>query len=228
MSPHLPAFLDVVEAVREQTSRLLGSTIGYSDEDWAAPTALTGWTRSHVAAHLAEGASAMVRVIRGMHSQIPRSLYDSESAKRLGIELGSLASGLELQIRLDTSASALQNEFSLLEDDRREVALSPGHPVRADTIPLARLSEVVLHHVDLGGCLEPGDLSDETEAALLQFHIERIGRHGDYPPLHLVSDTGFEGSVGLPGEATEMHGPASDLLLWLTRGHESPRLYRAT
>lgn len=227
MPPVRPPFSDVVDAVREQTSLLLGLTIGYSDEDWAAPTSLTGWTRSHVAAHLAEGARGMVRVIRSLHSGIPRRMYDSEAANQRAIELGALADGLDLQIRLDTSASELQAEFGALADDDRSVALRTGYRIDARDIPLARLSEVVLHHVDMGSILEQSDLAPDIAQALLAFHIDRIGHRDDYPPLRLVADEGYVGSVGQPGATRAMHGPAADLLVWLTRGIETPRLYRA-
>ncbi|GAA3855682.1 maleylpyruvate isomerase family mycothiol-dependent enzyme [Tessaracoccus defluvii] len=227
MPPVRPPFSDVVDAVREQTALLLGLTISYSDEDWAAATSLTGWSRSHVAAHLAEGARGMVRVIRSLHSGIPRRMYDSEAANQRAIELGALADGLDLQIRLDTSASELQAELAALEDDDRLVSLRAGYQVPAHDIPLARLSEVVLHHVDMGCILEESDLVPGIAEALLAFHVERIGHRDDYPPLRLVADEGYIGSVGRPGATTGMHGPSADLLVWLTRGIETPRLYRA-
>ena len=45
---------------------LLGRTIAYSPEDWAASTRLPGWTRSHVAAHLIKGARSLAQVCRGL------------------------------------------------------------------------------------------------------------------------------------------------------------------
>lgn len=220
-------FSQVVDAVREQTSLLLGSTIGFTDEDWARPTPLSGWTRSHVAAHLADGAVAMLRVIEGLRIGVEQRLYDSDAAKRRAIELGALASGLDLQIRLDTSASALQAELAQLEDDDRPVVLRAGYRMPAQLLPLARLSEVVLHHMDIRGQLEAVGLSGPIAVELLSFQVERIGRSGDYPPLRLVADEGFTGMVGRISDPTEMHGPAADLLAWLARGTESSRIYRA-
>lgn len=220
-------FPQVVDSVREQTSLLLGSTIGFTDEDWARPTALSGWTRSHVAAHLADGAMAMIRVIEGLRQGIEQRLYESDAAKRRSIELGALASGLDLQIRLDTSASTLQVELPDLEFDARPVELRAGYRLPFRQLPLARLSEVVLHHMDLAPHFEPRDLPAAIAVELLRFQVDRIGRSGDYPPLKVVADEGYTGVVGRIGDGIEMHGPAGDLLAWLARGTESPRIYRA-
>ena len=221
-------FAEVVSAVRDHTALLLGTTIGYSDDDWAAPTGLAGWTRSHVAAHLAEGAHGMVRVIHGIDSGTPTRMYESQAAKHHAIEIGALTSGLALQIRLDTSASELQREFAALEGDTRPVALRAGYRIPASQIPLARLGEVVLHHMDLGSQFSTADLTPEIAVALLAFHVDRIGRRDDFPPLRLVADEGYEGSVGRSGMPTQMNGPAGDLVAWLARGTESPRIYRSS
>lgn len=227
MSTERATTSQVVDSVREQTALLLGSTIGFTDEDWASPTPLSGWTRSHVAAHLADGAEAMVDVCQALLAGRERRLYTSDAAKRRSIELGALASGLELQIRLDTSASALQLELPLIEHSDRLVELRAGYRIAAQLLPLARLSEVVLHHMDLNPEFDGSELPAPIAVELLTFQADRIGRNGDYPPIHLVSDEGFTGTVGRVGPATELRGPAADLLGWLARGKETPRIYRA-
>ena len=220
-------FGDVVETVREHTSLLLGTTISYSEDDWAEPTALSGWTRSHVAAHVVEGALGMVRVIDGLHSGVSQRMYESEAEKHRAIELGALDGGLDLQIKLDTSASELQTHLLALEDDDRPVTLRAGYRIEARQIPLARLSEVVLHHIDLGSQFSSRDLSPEIATALLAFQVELIGRRDDYPPLRLVADEGYEGLVGRDGDPAIFHGPAAALWAWLARGIESNDIYRA-
>lgn len=220
-------FADIVSAVRNHTSLLLGTTIGYSEEDWAAPTRLTGWTRSHVAAHLAEGAHAMLHVIHGLAEGQSVRMYASQAAKQHAIEIGALKGGLELQIQLDTTASKLQLELAALEGDTRPVTLRPGRRFPAHQLPLARLGEVVLHHMDLGGQFSTADLTRQLAVALLTFQVELLGRRDDLPPLRMVADEGFEGTVGRSGIPTQMNGPAADLFVWLARGTESSRIYRS-
>ncbi|MBB1513130.1 maleylpyruvate isomerase family mycothiol-dependent enzyme [Tessaracoccus sp. MC1627] len=219
-------FVDVVAAVREHTSQLLGRTIGLSDEDWSAPTALPGWTRSHVAAHLVDGARRLVRVIDGLHSGQSRTMYDSEAEERRTIELGALAGGLELQIQLDTTASELQELFGSLEGDSSPVDLRPGYRIKAWQIPLSRLGEVVLHEMDLDSRSTTMDLASETAVSLLAFQVERLAHRHDRPAVRLVADEGYEAVLDGGGDFTEVRGPAADLIAWLARGVNSPRLIR--
>ncbi|MFT3889510.1 MAG: maleylpyruvate isomerase family mycothiol-dependent enzyme [Arachnia sp.] len=223
--PRAP-FSAVLDAVREHTSMLLGTTIGYSTEDWAAPTDLVGWTRSHVAAHLVEGARGMIRVIQGHHAGAPVHMYGSEAERWHAVELGALGTGLELQIGLDTSASELQSELPALEGDDQRLELRTGYVIPASSIPLARLSEVVLHHMDLGWRLGVEDLAPDIAVALLEFQVWRLGALPDIPPTRLIADEGFEDIVGPDGVRETLRGPAVDLIAWLSRGVESDRLTR--
>lgn len=226
MPTNRAVFAAVVSAIREQTSVLLGTTIGFSEEDWAAPTALTGWTRSHIAAHLVQGAEALTRVVESSALGFTRRLYASEADKRLAIEVGALATGLDLQIGLDTSAGALQLVLPSVEADEREVALRAGLKMPAHDLPLARLSEVTLHHFDLGGP-GPSGLDPAVAVELLRFEVGRIGEREDIAPARLIADEGFDRFVGRPGKAIEVRGPAADLVIWLTRGLASPRVSRS-
>ena len=220
-------FVDVVAAVREHTSQLLGRTIGFSDEDWAAPTALPGWTRSHVAAHLVDGARRLVRVIDGLHSGQLRTMYDSDAEERRTIEMGALAGGLDLQIQLDTTASELQELFPSLEGDRSPVLLRPGYGIEAWQIPLSRLGEVVLHEMDLEARSSTMNLAPETAVSLLAFQVERLAGRDDRPSVRLVADEGYDATLDGPGDRTEVRGPAVDLIAWLARGVDSSRLIRS-
>lgn len=227
MSTSRARFADVVAAVREHTSLLLGHTISFSDEDWARPTTLPGWTRSHVAAHLVDGARGLVRVIDGMHSGRPCTMHVSEDAERRSIELGALAGGLELQIHLDTTASELQELLGALEGDDTRVWLRPDYPIHAWQIPLARLGEVVLHHMDMGSDTSTTDLAPETAVSLLAFQVERMTERHHPPSLRLVADEGYEATLEGDGDRAEVRGPAGDLIAWLARGVKSPRLIRS-
>lgn len=221
-TPDATAFAELVDATREQTSALLGSTIAYSVDDWAAPSRLSGWTRSHVAAHLVENAKAMIRLCRGLTEDRLRRLYADEESKRLAIEVGALADPLTLQIELDTTASELQAAFANLDDAGRTVALGPSLVVAAGELPLARLSEVVLHHSDLTG--EPPQVSGAVLNALLDFQLRRDANRSNLPPVLVMSDEGFSARAGGEGDTATLMGPGVDLLLWLARGVDSPAI----
>ena len=214
----------ILETVREHTHLLLGATIGFSEEHWAQPSGLPGWSRSHVAAHLVENARGLVRVCRGLAEGRPARMYPSHTGKIRAVERGSLAGGLELQIQLDTTASELQTVLPMLEGNTELVELRAGYRLPAEQIPLARLFEVVVHAVDLDIDDHEVRLSDEIAVDLLRFDSERLGRRPDLPGMLLLADEGFQIRLGAEGDFETVGGPAADLLLWLARNISSPRL----
>lgn len=221
-SPDAAAFAELVEATRNQTAAMLGSTIAYTPEDWAAPSRLQGWTRSHLAAHLVQNARAMTRLCRGLAKGRLKRLYHDDESKRIAIEMGALADPLTLQIDLDTTASELQAAFTGLDDLSRTVALGPSLVIAAGDLPLARLSEVVLHHSDMTG--QRPELSGPVLDALLDFQLRRDAGRSTLPPVLIMSDEGFSAHAGGEGDTSTVMGPGVDLLLWLARGIDSPDL----
>ncbi|RMB59708.1 maleylpyruvate isomerase family mycothiol-dependent enzyme [Tessaracoccus antarcticus] len=218
------AFDVILEAVREHTHVLLGATIGFSDEQWAQPTGLPGWTRSHVASHLVENARGLVRVCRGLAEGRPARMYPSHADKMRSIERGALAGGLRLQINLDTTASELQTQLPMLHGNSTPVELRAGDPMPADQIPLARLFEVVVHSVDLDVAGHEVHLHTDIALDLLAFESERLGRRPDLPGMLLLPDEGPQIRLGAEGDFSTIGGPADELVLWLARGIVSPRL----
>ncbi|MDU7360122.1 MAG: maleylpyruvate isomerase family mycothiol-dependent enzyme [Propionibacteriaceae bacterium] len=219
MTQHL-AFPEVLEAIRNQTTRLLGATIEFSEDDWAAPTALPGWTKSHVAAHLVEQANRLARAL-GSSGEPSHPL--PEHAQRLELEQLALDAGLALQIQLDESAGALQEVLPKLEDRDEEIQVTPQWRIRAAHIPVLRLRELLVHHYDLIG----RTAFDVRQAVLLtvaRFETLRPRRE-EVPPVLIVADEGFSARIGEDsGATTTVIGPLADLCLWLTRGVASENL----
>ncbi len=203
---------------------LLGATIGFSEEHWAQPSGLPGWSRSHVAAHVVENARGFIRICRGMALLRPTRMYASPSEKMRDIEEGALAGGLRLQIDLDTSASELEALLPPLEGNDTSVELRPGYRIPAEQIPLARLYEVVIHSIDIGVDVHQDNFGVGIAEMLLAFEAERIGRRPDLPGMLILSDEGYRARLGDDDGFDTVGGPALDLLLWLARGIDSPRL----
>lgn len=214
----------ILEAVREHTHVLLGATIGFSEEHWAQPSGLPGWSRSHVAAHLVQNARGLIRVCHGIAEGRPTRMYASHAQKVRDVERGALSGGLQLQIDLDTTASELQVELPPLEGNDNLVELRAGYRLPADEIPLARLLEVVVHSVDLDIDDHEMRVADGLALDLLHFEAERLGRRPDLPGILLLADEGTPIRLGAEGGFETVGGPAADLLMWLVRGIDSPRL----
>ncbi|GAA3708564.1 maleylpyruvate isomerase family mycothiol-dependent enzyme [Microlunatus aurantiacus] len=221
---------DKLTAVRAlvtvSTQRLLGDTIGVDQDAWRGPSSLPRWTRGHVATHLARQADALGRLVDWARTGTRQEMYASPQVREDEIEQGAGRTGLELQVDLDTSAERLIEAFAGLDDDGAEngsgsawdteVELRGGQRVVARLLPLARLTEVVLHHVDLDIGFGVSDVDPETAEWLLEWSAYRLGARDEFPRLELVSDSGFRTTLGSSGDARRVTGSSPALLGWLT------------
>jgi maleylpyruvate isomerase len=204
--------------VTTATQRLLGDTILVADERWRAPSRLPGWTRGHVATHIARHADALVRLAQWAQTGERQDMYPSPEHRVKEIEAGSPRSGLDLQIDLDTSAGHLSAAFDELDGASAwdaVVEMGGGMQVPARLLPLARLLEVVIHHVDLDIGYEITGIDTQTAEWLLEWCAFRLRERDGFPRLQLTSDTGFTTTVGGSGEPIAVSGGSTHLLGWL-------------
>jgi maleylpyruvate isomerase len=217
-----PDELSVVrDLVDHATQRLLGDTIEVTDEQWAEPSALPGWTRAHVATHLARNADAVARLAAWAATGERQDMYASPEARDAEIEQGAARSGMELQVDLDSSADRLTEAFAVLDAAGRwtdQVETRGGQQVPARILPLMRLAEVALHHVDLDTGYTVDQLDPAAALWLLQLVAHRMASRADCPALTLAPTGGDPVEVGPgAGDRTVVTGSATALLGWVTR-----------
>jgi maleylpyruvate isomerase len=222
MSAPTASAADQLETVRslvaQATQRLLGDTISVSDEDWRRPSRLPNWTRAHVATHLARQADAIGRLTEWARTGDRRDMYSPADQRETDIEAGAGRTGLELQIDLDTSAGRLAEAFDGLDEAEAwdvVVEMRGGMRVPARLLPLSRLLEVVIHHVDLDIGFDVGDIDQQMAEWLLEWCAFRLRHREEFPRLVLTSDSGFTINVGSSGEPRPLTGSSSNLLGWL-------------
>lgn len=218
-APGVEQLSAVRDLVRTATSRLLGDTIAVADEDWRAPSRLPHWSRAHVATHLARHADAVRRLTRWAVTGEREEMYISPQQRDDEIEAGATRPGLELQIDLDTSAGQLEDAFAALDHAAAwdaGVELRGGLQVSARLLPLARLTEVVVHHVDLDVGFGVDDIDDTTAAWLLEWSAYRLRHRDEFPRLELKSTSGLTISIGSSGRPITVRGTNARLLGWLT------------
>jgi maleylpyruvate isomerase len=204
--------------VKTATQRLLADTMLVTDEQWRASSRLPDWTRGHVATHIARQADALCRLGNWALTGKRLDMYASPEQRAAEIEAGAGRSGLDLQIDLDTSAGRLTSVFDELDaSDSWDavVEMRGGLKVPARLLPLARLLEVVIHHVDLDVGYEITDIDTQTVEWLLEWCTFRLRAREDFPKLELTSDTGFTTTVGSVGEPAAVTGGSAQLLGWL-------------
>ncbi len=206
------------ESLAAADRRLLGDTIAVSDADWRSDTALPGWTRAHVATHLARHADAFSRLTEGLVAGRQESMYPGD--RDAEIEAGAGRNGLEIQTDLDTSAGRLAAAFDRLDRAGgwdRPVTLPKGNRLPAGLLPSARLFEVVVHHLDLQLGLEVDDIDDRTAELCLRWVCRRQAGRDDFPALRLQPEGRAPITLGRPSpDTTPVRGRANRLLGWLT------------
>lgn len=197
------------------TQSLLRDTLTLDDADWRAPSLLPGWSRAHVATHIARNADALRRAIAAARSGDPTPLYPSETVKYNDIERGAERGGLDLQIDLDTSAGELANLGDRVEDWMVPVRFLGGEfPLSVTT--LVRLQEVSMHHLDLD-CGFSWDAIEPVPARwLLQWMLLLVRDDPTLPAVDVTSDSGESARIGGVGVRTEVSGPDAALWAWLT------------
>lgn len=223
--PRTAAAPDQLAEVRDllghATQRLLGDTIEVTDERWAQPSALPDWTRAHVASHVARNADAIGRLAAWAATGERLPMYASADARDTEIEQGAGRSGMELQVDLDSSAGRLSDAFAALDHPDRwseQVETRGGQQVPARILPLMRLAEVVLHHVDLDTGYTIEQVDPDAALWLLQLAAHRLSSRSDYPALTLVPASGDPVDVGpAADQRAVVTGSATGLLGWLTR-----------
>ena len=197
--------------IQEATQRLLGDTIGISDGDWNRASLLPGWSRAHVAAHVSANADALAELIDEARQGRSVALYSDEEVRTESIERGSCMTGLELQICLDTSAGRLERAMDAVTDWSAPVDLL-GRQLTLAQVPMARLSELVVHHLDLDCGLDVGRLDSASARWLLQWAELRHADDQDLPAVRLESTSGLTIKLGAGGERRTVTG--SDAALW--------------
>jgi maleylpyruvate isomerase len=191
-------------------------------------SALPGWTRRHVVAHVAANADALGNLVHWAATGEPTPMYASPSERAAGIERGSVLPGHELMAWLRGSAESLEAAMSDLTDEqwRTTVTTAQGRAVPATEVPWLRAREVWVHAVDLATGTSFTDLPADFLAAVADDVVRK--REGTGPALVLeAGDRRWD----LPGDGSPVRvaGPLAEVVAYLTgRPHaltaSAPRL----
>ena len=155
---------------------------------------LPGWSRAHVAAHVAANAQALTNLTRWAITGIRTPMYASPEERAAGIERGLAMRPVELDAWLRRSAAALSSSMRRMSSEHwaREVVTAQGRSVTATEIPWLRAREVYVHVVDLGVGVGFDDLPGDFLEALC---ADVVAKRGE-----------------VPGQA----GPLAERVAWLT------------
>ncbi|WP_257424665.1 maleylpyruvate isomerase family mycothiol-dependent enzyme [Nocardioides carbamazepini] len=207
---------DALRWARAGTALLADAIAGLSEADLREPTALPGWTRAHVVAHLAGNARALHNLVCWAATGEETPMYGSPGQRAAEIEAGSRRPVGDLLPEFGRTASALDDAMAGLTAAQweHEVVTAQGRTVPATEIPWLRAREVMVHAVDLDLGVAFTDLPLDFLTAL---EAEVSLRRG--PDLPAVTGTLAERVAWLTGRRHRMSQvggtPAPDLGPWL-------------
>jgi maleylpyruvate isomerase len=219
------SFADARRWMRHGTTLLTGEA-DLDDDALGEPSALSGWSRRHVLAHVAANADALHNLIRWAATGEPTPMYASPEERAAGIERGSRLPARDLRAWLSRSADALEEAMTGLSDEQWQASVltAQGRTVPAAEVPWMRSREVYVHAVDLATGLSFADLPADFLAALCDDAAAKRST-GPGPALVLeATDTGGRWELPGDGAAVTASGPLAEVTAYLTgRAHNLTR-----
>ena len=209
--PQLPPV--TVHDVAASSDRLVASLDALDEGGWSRPSALPGWTVSHVVAHVALNAEALTRVAADCRDGRLGVMYPGgPDARAADISVLAGSSARALIARLTSAIGGFEAAYPPLPAG--EFAGAPGAP-RADVseVPFRRLREVEVHGTATGiGDLGPRSWSDAYVDADLPVQWETVARR-TREPGSVADENGGRWVTG--GPAPEVRLERRTLLAWL-------------
>jgi maleylpyruvate isomerase len=181
-------------------------------------SALPGWSRRHLFAHVAANADALGNLVRWAATDEPTPMYASPADRAAGIERGRQLPARDLKAWLRRSADALEDAMARLSGQQWQapVLTAQGRSVPATEVPWMRSREVYVHAVDLATGLSFAGLPAGFLTALCD---DVTGKRSKDPGLALVlaaTDTGGQWKLPGTGEAIALAGPLAEITAYLT------------
>lgn len=199
----------------ESTDRLLLAVDTLDDHALREPSLLPGWTRAHVLTHVARNADGLANLVSCARTGKEVPMYvGGRAARDADIEAGAGRRIGDIRLDLDDSAERLLEAFADFPDEgyEREVTFGSGATAYGRQLPLLRVRELEIHHVDLDWGYTPADWSEafalRTLDAVAPQFLDR-----DCPVARLEAPDGRGWEVGAAGPV--LRGDPRDLVAWL-------------
>jgi maleylpyruvate isomerase len=208
--------LDQRLAWQDEGTRLVQQAVATADLTLAS--ALPGWTRAHLVAHLARNADALVNLLAWAATGEPHPMYPAPGQRERDIETGATRPPDTLRADLLAANARLAAATGALPAAAwsARVRSARGRDIPAGDVPWLRVREVWLHLVDFGGRWTVHDLPADLVPALLTDVTATLGGAPDAPSVALVAhDESGRWPIGTAPTST-VTGPPAALLGWAT------------
>ena len=206
--------------MRTGTDHVFALVAKLSDAELAEPSALPGWSRAHVVAHLARNAEALIRLVTWARTGVETPMYPSREARAADIAASAGHPPEWLRAELVDTAAELDAALTALTPAQwqAQVRSALGRPLPAAQVPWMRIREVWLHAVDLDAGAAVADLPDGVLDLLLD-EVSATLSATDGCPAATLAPTDRERRWRLgsdDGPAPVVAAPTATLVGWLT------------
>ena len=191
--------------------RALGTALGrLTDDEFAGPSLLPGWSRGTVLAHVARNADALVNLLTWARSGEETPMYASPEARDAGIAEAAALPPAELRTEVLAATGRLGAAVRALPEEAwsAEVRTAQGRTVPASEVPWMRCREVWVHAIDLDAGVEWEDVPEDVLTALVDDVFRMWQRRGDVPDLTVFCGprTWGEGAAAVSGALPDVAG----------------------
>lgn len=210
----------VLAEFERATAELLASAVQLDDDAMRSPSLLPGWTRGHVLTHIARNADGGRRLLHWARTGVEGYEYPSMDARAAEIEAGAGRAAADLVADVRGSAADFAREYRLMPPAAwaRTVRWTAGQERPAARAADSRLTEVLVHHVDLDAGYTSADWPAGAVTALLARVVAAFAARdaATVPAMRLAAvDTGTAYAIGAAPGARRVRGPQHALLAWL-------------
>ena len=200
------------------TEQLVATAEEFGDDDVRAPSLLPDWSRGHVLTHLARNADGGRRLLTWARTGVETPEYPSMAARAAEIEAGAGRAAAELVADLRESADRFAAAYRRMPAAawNRRVRWTRGNEHPAARAADARLTEVLVHHVDLGAGYAPAHWPADFARPMLGRVAAAFRARAGGPAMRLhATDTRARYDTGPADGAPVIRGPQTSLLAWL-------------
>jgi maleylpyruvate isomerase len=192
----------------------VGTALGrLTDEEFAGPSLLPGWTRAHVLAHLAGNAEAQVNFLTWARTGVETPPYASDEARDQQIAERSTLPPAELR---QLVLSRVQRLVQAVEEMPAQawgasVHNRQGQEIPATELPLMRAREVWVHSVDLDAGVGFAEVPADVLASVVDDVFTQWDARDVVPDVVLFAGDREWGTGRLA-----VSGSLADVAAWLT------------
>ncbi|XVQ07904.1 maleylpyruvate isomerase family mycothiol-dependent enzyme [Spirillospora sp. CA-255316] len=214
----------VLAEVEAGTERIVATLSGLDEQAVRAPSGLPGWTRGHVATHIARNADSLWNLLEWARTGVEIPQYPSLEARNADLEAGAGRDPRALAEDVRATGERFSEQARSLPEEAWEATvramLGWSHP--AWFVVYRRWQEVETHHVDLAAGYGPADWPESylrwaLTGTLADLEALPADLRGGLEGHRLTAtDTAESADLGAGEGGPEISGSARALLGWLT------------